>query len=197
MIDKRIRLLAQRIHDEKPDTARAQRMIANLFAEMCGFGSSDQDRAESGARPYSWKELRQSRVEGVTTLNDQWFNWGDRSPAQAMFDARFHLIRLISMGKHCNCRACRELNTSTEVVGTALGAYTGPIEPGMRFMWQPLTPDMYCEIVVTRVVARDDERVIWSSATWPYSQQYRTEIPNEEWRFRESVMPYRPVSSGN
>jgi hypothetical protein len=56
---------------------------------------------------------------------------------------------------------------------------------------------MYCEIVVTRVVARDDERVIWSSATWPYSQQYRTEIPNEEWRFRESVMPYRPVSSGN
>jgi hypothetical protein len=71
--------------------------------------------------------------------------------------------------------------------------YTGPIERGMRFLWEPMLPHatQHC-IVIDRKINSDDEMWITTRAwvaTSKVSGDYTGETCyNDEGRFREAVV---------
>ncbi len=71
--------------------------------------------------------------------------------------------------------------------------YTGPIEVGMRFLWEPMKPQATSHIkVIERKINSDDEMWITTRAWLPTSKvggSYDGETNfNDESRFREAVV---------
>lgn len=71
--------------------------------------------------------------------------------------------------------------------------YTGPIEKGMQFLWEPMLPHATQHIIVTkRTINADDEMWIETRAWVPDSKisgDYVGETAwNDESRFREAVV---------
>jgi hypothetical protein len=76
--------------------------------------------------------------------------------------------------------------------------YAGPIEPGMRFIWEPLKPHAWCRCLVVEVRDRPgDERMILCEASgglYPgFKEGERSWV--EESRFREAVIPEPAVTA--
>lgn len=74
--------------------------------------------------------------------------------------------------------------------------YDGPIEVGMRFIWEPDDPRAFALIEVTRLIDRSpDERIIWSKrvrAARAGPTKADDDVWSEEGRFREAVTPWVP-----
>lgn len=82
------------------------------------------------------------------------------------------------------------LSSEAEDAAQVQTGYTGPINPGMRFVWEPNNPRARCVIKVERMVIKHGgENRIYTSVVGSSDDP----VWNEESRFREAVIPIAPI----
>lgn len=132
-----------------------------------------------GGRHNAWIEIFREG-EGI----EQWIG-PDRGDLHiAMGDARVDYTRRILSALNLDA-----LRSSPADVG----GYSGPIEPGMRFTWEPNDPHARCDLTVTRVVKRAPAETMVFSV----EDGEREECWNDESRFREAVAALAETTKGD